>query len=407
MTKIKLLIPIFVGLVMGQIFAEGGDRPFNVINTFRIGYDDNLDLNDGASSSIYYQDVVDLAFNASLSPRTDLMFRSQFTYHSDDRKSNLYPNLYTILSHTVSPRLLLQFSDYHRSGRVTDSDAEDRYSYFINSVSIHPQYVLTSKDRLSAPLSYTIKRHDGRADYLDYTSASAGLTWERTLNPQRTKVSFNLLHSKVEFDKRKKIIGNPAILSYEYDGSKSGYDVTDLSAGINHTFNQDWNGSAEVGLSYIQRDLRDYDVRLLGTVVDSVKAANDDDIAPIVKLGVEYAPSPQTRFTADLSRQVIESTVSSAVSQTTTELKLGAQHDFTAKIMGKIGARFRDNKRDEGDKENDGKSNSDQYMDLDVRLQYKLNRVNFVEMGYRYGEKSGDNGSWSRNQVDIGWRVEL
>ena len=51
----------------------------------------------------------------------------------------------------------------------------------------------------------------------------------------------------------------------------------------------------------------------------------------------------------------------------------------------------------------------EEFMELALRFQYKVNRINFLELGFRHREKAYDYGDrdWNQNIVDIGWRVEL
>src|SRR6056297_891703 len=121
MKKQKLFIAIFVGLTAGHILAEN-DRPFSIINTLRVGYDDNVyRTSANEEESAYIADIIELAFRAALSDRTDLTFKSQFVYRSDDDENNFYPNLYAILTHSVSPRLLLELSNKVQSNSKTTS----------------------------------------------------------------------------------------------------------------------------------------------------------------------------------------------------------------------------------------------------------------------------------------------
>ncbi|MBL7017233.1 MAG: hypothetical protein ISR84_06725, partial [Kiritimatiellales bacterium] len=225
MKKRQLLIPTLVGLIVGQIFAEG-DRPFTIINTLRFGYDDNVyRSSDDPEKSAYIQDIIDLSFRAALSDRTDLIFKSRFDYRSD-KEMNFYPNIYAVLTHSVSPRLLIQLSDKYRSGSKTSREASERYNYFENTLSFVPSYVLTPQDSLSAPVSYKIKRHEEEVEDLDADILSAGLTWKRTLSPQRTWVALNLNQMMIDYINR-----------------DSSYDSTRITAEISHTFNPEWHGS--------------------------------------------------------------------------------------------------------------------------------------------------------------------
>jgi len=380
MKKRQLLIPILAGLVAGHIFAES-ESPLSVVNTLRLGYDDNIyRTSDDTQASAYLQDIIELSFRAALSEQTDLIFTSRFDYQSDE-ESNFYPSLYAVLTHSVSPRLMLQLSDKLTSGNSTSSSKEGRYNYFENTLSFAPSYVLSPKDSLSAPVSYMIKRYDDKVDYQDVDIITGGVSWQRELSPQRTWASLNLNQMRADYVNR-----------------DSTYDSTRLTTEISHTFNPEWHGNVEVGVTFDKTDFSNG-----GTNTTS------DGTNPFFAAGLTYEPSPQTRFTADVSRQYKDSENALYAGETSSAFTLGAQHDFTAKIMGKVTARFEESEYDRADNEVAGGDTSDEYFDLSFRMHYKINRINFLEMGLRHREKSYDNGDrdWDQNMVDVGWRVEL
>ncbi len=365
------------GLIVGHIFAEG-DRPFTVVNTLRVGYDDNLNRNSADdSTSAYIQDVVNLAFRAALSDRTDLLFRSNFTFHSDDDRQKLDPNIYAILSHSVSPRLLIQLSEMYMSDYTTAANADGRYDYFKNTLRADPTYVLSSKDRLSVPLSYTTKQHESDIDTLDYDMYTAGLSWKRDLSPQRTWAALHATQIMVDYDNR-----------------DSSFDSTRLTTEISHTFNPQWQGSIEAGLSFDETSFQG----------ESSSAQN-----PYFRTTLAYEPSPRTRLSGEFSHQYRESDNSLYAGETASEIRLAAQHDLTAKIMGKISARFLDAQYDSIDNEIGGGGSDTERLDFEALLQYKLNRINFLELRLKHSDISyGSNqGDYDQNMIDLGWRVEL
>ncbi len=387
MKKGKLWMPVLAGLMFGQLSAEG-ERPLKVINTVRAGYNDNLYRTDDPEKSFFVTDVIDLSLHAVLSDRTDLMVKSQLTLLDDDGGSEFYPNLYAMLNHSVSSRLLLRLSEYYRSGEFTNDRrggapvAQDqRYSYFANKVDAMADYVLTRKDRLQGSLGYSIQQHDQKAEELDWTTLSPSVSWKRDIIQQRTYSTLKLAERMTKYDNR-----------------DSSFDATDLTAGLNHTFNQSWQGGLEAGVSHVRPDYPS-------------PAENESTLSPLFKAGLVYSPSPRTRFSGDLSHQYSESDDSSYGGQTTTALDLGARHDITAKLMAKATARFASAESDASDNERTADtSNTAERMDLEFRLTYKLNRINFLELGVKHSEESNSNSDhfdWDQNVVDIGWRVEL
>ncbi len=384
MKKQKLFIAILVGLTAGHILAEN-DRPFSIINTLRVGYDDNVyRTSANEEESAYIADIIELAFRAALSDRTDLTFKSQFVYRSDDDENNFYPNLYAILTHSVSPRLLLELSNKVQSNSKTTSAVPGKYNYVYNTLSFVPSYVLSSKDSLSAPMSYKVKRNESSIDTEDTDLFSAGLTWKRQLTPQRTWAALNLRHTMVDYINR-----------------DSENNITLASAQILHTFNPQWQANLAAGGTYNESDFSRGGVNV-----------KSDNVNPYLSAGLTFAPSPVTRFTANVSQQYQESDTSLYAGQEATSFTLGAQHDFTAKIMGKLTASYVDSDYDSSEFEQllGIADRSEEYIDVGVRFQYKLNRNNSLELGVRHREKMYDNianRDWEQNLVDVGWRLEL
>lgn len=392
MKKRSLLMPLLTGLMVGQIFAEG-ERPFSLINTVRFGYNDNLYRNDSNINSFFVNDIVDLSFRAAISDRTDLTAKSQFKFSNDTGGSEVYPNLYLLLNHSVSPRLLLTLSEYYRSGEkaitgLNQAGLKDdvRYTYFYNKVGGSADYVLTGKDHLNVALDQAIERNESKVDTLDWTTIEAVASWKRAIILQRTYSTVNLGRRRTTYDNR-----------------DSSFDATDLSVGLNHTFNQNWQGSFEGGVTQVSPDY-------------PAPAKNKDTTSPLVRAGLVYSPSPRTRFTGDLSQQFAESQANSHSGQTLTELSLGVQHDITAKLMAKATARFAKSEYATSDDETaTNASGEENRMDLGLRLTYRLNRINFLELGVSHSEKHSEgkntvgsiSDDWKQNMVDVGWRVEL
>lgn len=387
MHKCKLLIPVLAGLLVGQLFAEG-ERPFKVVNTIRVGYDDNPTHEANGSGSTFVTDIVDFSFRAALSDRTDLTVKSQATLLNDSLGDEFYPNLYAMLNHSVSPRLLLCLSEFYRSGDQSGVvgagplKKDVRYNYFNNRAGISADYVLTRKDRLQASLDYDILRHEDDVKNglnNDTTTVEAGTTWKRDIVLQRTYSTLNVRERHVK-----------------YDHQKSSFDATDLSAGLSHNFNQEWQGNIEGGVTHTRPDY-------------AAPAKNDSTFDPLVRAGLVYSPSPRTRFSTDFSHQKQASRDSSYGGQTATALGFGVQHDITAKLMAKATVRFTKIDSASGDNQTAANtSNNEDSINFDLRFTYKLNRMNFLELGLQHNERSRDAGEdWEQNRMDIGWRLEL
>lgn len=413
---------VSVGLIIGQLFADSEqDRLFKVANTVRFGYSDNLHRTSNGDGSAFVTDTIDLSFRAAFSDRTDLLVKSQLNLLDDDGGNEIYPNLYAMLSHNISPRLLMRLSEYYRSGDKTGGDAnrsgkDKRFNYFFNKADVSADYVLTGKDRLSGSVNYSILRHDQELESIDYTAVGSGVSWQRELKPQRTQATLGIYQSRVTYDNqpqnsRSASLTETNIVTYLDD--QAFYDQTDFTAGLSHTFNQQWQGHVEAGVSYTQPNFSDSTKTVIatnGTTVTTNTLANDPKISPLIKAGLMYSPSPRTRLTGDFSMSHSPSDDDGYGGQNTAEFIFGVQHDITAKLMARATARFANVSYDEEDA-TDGSSSSQEEdrTDIEFALIYKLNRMHFIEarVQHRETEYSDGNDGWEENRADIGWRVEL
>ena len=378
-------MPIFIGLIVGQVFAEG-DRPFHIYNTIRFGYTDNVDRTPDGESSTYVTDTIDFAFNAALSDRTDLLMKSQITLRSDS-ENDIFPNLYAVLSHQVSPRLLLSLSEYYKRSEKSTGTEDGRYNYFINKLGLKATYVLTQKDRLDGSLDYRIRRHDSEIEAEDSTTIEAGLSWERELIPQRTSVKVNLRERWVDY---------PETSPYDWS-----YEATEVTLEMAHTLNPSWQTRVEGGFTYVRPD---FNTAAVGSDAD-----DDPRFEPMFKVGVIYSPSPRTRLTGDYSYLYKETDRAPFGAQTSSEFRFGFQHEITKKVLAKATARFLETEYDQKDNAVGTGGTDEERMDLEFRLTYKLNRINFLEAGLKYSEVGYDNSDrdWDQTMFDVGWRVEL
>lgn len=445
MNRRKFLIPVLVGLMIGQIFADN-ERPFGLANTVRFGYSDNIYRNPEGKNSPFITDIVDLSFKAALSDRTDLIVKSQLVLLDDNANNGnqLYPNLYAMLNHSISPRLLLRLSDVYRSGEKSGqgigSSANARYNYFDNTVTGSADYVLTEKDRLGASLSHEILRHDKELSDLDYIMIGSDLSWKRELSPQRTYATLSFSPRNANYDGYRIHKGSYVVTTTNSVGNvtdkfvdgeelddQAGLDQVDIVGSLSHTFNPNWQGNIGAGFSLIKNTRPDvayneywetYDTNNVLVDVGSTNrvAKNDDGVrlAPLLMAGLVYSPSPRTRFSGDLSMRHQPSSDNQYNGQDSVELRFGVQHDLTAKLMAKVTVRFAnvvfaaEDRRDAVDPtKTTGTEKTQNQMDADFRLTYKLNRINFLEAGVMHREMSSDDFDWKENRVDVGWRVEL
>jgi hypothetical protein len=376
----KYVLPVLCGLVAGQIFAAG-ERPLSIVNTLKFGYTDNLyRTGQNEEESFYVSDVVDLAFRAAFSARTELMAKTRFELMDDTGGVNFYPNLYLLLNHSISPRFQLSLTEYLRSsdqsGR-TGRNVNQRDNNYYNKVNIGLDYIADQKNTFETSVGYDIKRYDESTD-LDTTTVSGGIGWSHEILPQRTRSTVSVRNSWVD-----------------YDNINAKYEQTDGTVLLSHTFNPEWAGSIMAGASHVRKDFPTED----GSTIN-----------PLASVGLVYTPSPITRFNADLSHRYTQSDSLGYGGQETTDLRLGVQHDITAKIMGKATARYAWSEYDGNDAlPGTTGDRKEERMDLELKFSYKINRINSLELSLRHRRTDRDNNGadWDENSAYLGWRVEI
>jgi len=255
----------------------------------------------------------------------------------------------------------------------------------MNNLGLEATYVVTKKDRLDASLDHRIRRHDSAIDAEDSTTIEAGLSWERELIPQRTTTKVNLRERWVDYP------------NSTFDRSSQ---ETDITLEIAHTLNPSWQTRIEGGVTYVRPD----SAAPAGTTHD-----NDPRLNPLFKMGLVYSPSPRTRLTGDYVYRYNETDNANFGGQQDSEFRFGFQHEVTKKILAKATARFLETTHDADDNGTGTGGTDEERMDLELRLTYKLNRINFLEAGFKHSDVGYDNPArdWTENRFNLGWRVEL
>ncbi|MCU0858035.1 MAG: outer membrane beta-barrel protein [Pontiellaceae bacterium] len=389
MNKMRLWLPVLVGFVMTNGFAEG-EQPFKIINTIRVGYNDNLYHSpDGSEEdTVFVTDTIDLSYHAAFSDRTDLMLKSRVNVQSDTEGTDVYPQLFATLNHSVSPRVLLGLSEHFQSGDRTGRDgytaANTRLGFFENTAGLSADYLFNEKNRMSVSGNYTVLRNEDDEKWVqnDYTTIGGGLSWNHEIFPHRTFSSLNLNHRYTDYDNR----------------TNTTFDATDIYLGIGHTFNPEWQCNFNIGESYVSPS------------VEGAGSTSKSSMSPLVSAGLVYSPSPMTKLSADADYRYSESGDRRFGGQKTAVFSLGAQHNLTAKLGAKATVRFANIEYDEDAAIAGSDSSKEDRLDIDFRLTYRLNRIHSLEAGIRHSEKDRDtviDQDWKQNVVDLGWRVEL
>jgi len=382
MKRKALLISILVGMVAGQLVAEG-ERSWTLTNTLRIGYDDNVHRDDrNEDGSFFVTDIVDLGWRASLSDRTDFTLKTQLVALSD-KDQRLYPNLYAVLNHSVTPRVLMSLSDYFRyadrTGQVTGAKPNKRYDYYYNRVMLNSSYVFNPKTRVQLSLANAIERNESDLEVYDTTRNSVGISVAHELKPQQTHLTLGVNGSELE-----------------YENISSDYKQVTASAELGHTFNPEWNGEVGAGVDYI-------DASYWG-------GRSDDSYSnPRGNVGLTYSPSPRTRISGSYSYRYATANNTNYVGSVNQEIKAGVQHDLTAKIMIEGTASFLERDYEKDDQQTAGTlpDADEERLHLALRVHYKLNRTHYLEAGVSHTDVNRKGDSWDQSKVDVGWRINI
>ena len=378
-----LLSALLSGVLAGQIFAID-ETPVKISNTLRVGWSDNpYSLPQNEDDSFFVEDVLDLAFRASISDRTDITVKGRLRFDMDEEDDGIYPNFFGTLNHAFSSRLLFSLSDTFimddRNGTLS-RPGQERVDFWRNTLNGDLTYLLGMRNRLSGFGKYGMERNDDGGEFYDYTRYEFGVSWGYDLVPQQTRTTLFAKHANVEFDG---ISGNHRELNQEF-----------IYAQLDHTFSPTWQGNVRGGATYTQRKF--------GTEKNTMD--------PLFGAGIVYTPSPRTRANADIDYSYEQTEAVDRGGRMATQISLGIEHELTARVTVK--SKFRFSNSDYSEKDSTvGKSGNfnEKFWDWDTRVSYKLNRMHSLEAGYRYSERESDNknGNWTRNRVDIGWRVDL
>ncbi len=382
MKSIKCLIFMLSGLLVGQIFAEG-ESPLEVSNSLGFGYNDNLYRADkkDAKPKFFLEDTLDLSFYTSFSDRTDLFVKSKIIVESEEN-NNFYPNLYTMLNHSFTPHLLIQWSDTFHTGDKTgtyDLEKKDKHYYFWKNTShLDVSYVLDEKTRIKASFENEIEQAKSDADTNNYNQNTCVFSWSRELAPKKTRLILEMKHKM-----------------YEKHESNGKFMADTFSGKLSHTFNPELVGFILAGAIFVDRD---FEKKTTLTT-------------PVFGGGLTYEPSPRTQFSGDFDSSYKKSNGNALFGggmQHT--LNLSAQHDLTAKIMLKSSVRLIFNHFRKKDRLliSETKDCHDNQIVWDTQAAYKMNRIHSIEIGYKYSRKdSSMYPKWTQNRINVNWRVEL
>ncbi len=380
--------------------AAGEKNSFQVNNRLRVEYDDNIyQAETNKTDSMKIIEELEILVNFSLQ-RTfvSLRYRPSYVYWEErepDRQDVVQHEFDFVLNQTFTPRLSLSVVDTLRRGlqpeiEETGSIVRENQDFFYNTLNGTFGVVISPSTRMEAAGRYVMLRYDNElvATNEDFDLVVGGLSLRQQIVPETTLIG----------DLRAEQV------SYSENGDRDSQTLSG-GLGLEQIFSPNLLGSLSVG--YQVKNFEDED---LGT-----------DQTPYGDVGLTFLPSPATRISLGAGYSMFEADVFPYANQRRSQLYASLAHDFTARLAFYLSAGFTsgDYKADDSVRE-DGlitvKDGKEDILLASTRLTYKIGKSNWLEAGWQYqdfdsGLKYIDDSdlrvSYTRNRLDLGWRIQF
>ena len=400
MKQIRLFIVAACLLALAApAFAES---PIHLNNRLRLGYDDNVyqageaTAADGSTvthdetDSFRIIEELEMLVNLNLQ-RTylGLRYRPSFIWYSDrdDDDTDFLHDVDLNFVQKITPALVLSISDTLRASQLPELQDENyvvraKDDNYYNSALATLSYNVRPETRLDLSGRYILLRYTEDANENDnYYSAVGGLTLRQQL-ASRTTLMGDLRYQMVVYDEAEE--------AYNRDANSVFGGL-----GVEQTFNPKLLGSLRAG---VEQRMYDND-------------AADDNTQPYGELSMTFLPTPATRITTAASYSIYESDIATYLSQNRTYLSLSFAHDFTTKLNFYLSGAYSLNQYEADYALETGAVDADETSFLlSARLAYRINRINWLEVGYQFIKLDSDlvnRESYDRNRFDIGWKIQL
>ncbi len=398
MNRIKCFTLVALALGSATVFAAQ-DRSFNIQNTVRVGYDDNIyqtrDVN--KQGTAFIADIVNISGEFVFSDRSEmeLYWQPELRYRFDaDPEAITYQDLYGRLSHAVSQRTFLELSDrlrYQEKDGQSDLVGGDavNQNFLENDLMGSLGFTLSPKNQIKLGGGYEFRTWDDDG----YGEWNPGTTTRSGNNYDQLKADGSYVRELKE-DTTHAMVGVNYV-NHEYDGARGGFDSTTLYGGVDHAFNPKMSGTAQLGWSLSSVDWGEN---------------SEDTSSPFLETGLTYQPTDRTSINGSLGYSLSQSQSSFYNAQEGFDVGLGVRHDLTGKITlsGTLSYIFSMYDSAYGDLGlEDAEEN---YLSLSLRGSYQINRNNFIDIGYEISQRDSDSPDlteYTRSRVDIGWRLRL
>ena len=402
MKSIRLLIVAGLTLAVAvPVMAQSATSPVHLSNRLRLGYDDNIyqvgdptEKSGGLSKKDSLRIIEELELLVALNMERaylGLRYRPTFIWYEDRKEDDteLLHDLDFNFSYNFSPVLALSLSDSLRASELPELHDEnyvvrEKDDNIYNSAMATLSYAFRPETRidLSGRIISLVYDSDSPAkENGDYYSLIGGLTLRQQL------ASLTTLSGDVRYQ----------TLTYNKAADRNNRDAETFFAGMGaeQTFSPQLIGNLRAGVSH-----RMYDDNRF-----------DDNTMPYAEGSFTFLPSPATRVTAVASYSIYESDVERYLSQNRAYFSLSVAHDITAKLNAYASSAISLSAYEADYALDDDLYDEDENSFLvSLRLAYRLNRNNWLEVGYQFVKLDSDirnRESYERNRVDIGWKIQL
>lgn len=393
MSKKTFYVLMAVSMVSSPCFSAQ-ERVVTVQNSVRLGYDDNLYLRDdaGKEGSGYITDILTINGKFNISGRTKalLFWQPEVRYRFDaDPKTVTYQDLYAKLDHAMSERSFLTISDRFRyqqkdaqSGAAAGVLNREDENFIENDLKGAVGVDVGELSQVRVGAGYLLRKWDdstyGQTLGNDFDRYNLNGSYQRQLN-QNTTVGVLTID----------------YIDQQYDGNRGGYDAVSFIGGVDQVFNPQLNGFGRVGATVSSVD---------------TSTGSSDNTSPYLDLGLTYDPSERTTVNGSLGYRLSYAENSLFNAQDEFNVRVGVRHDVTAKINLASTIAYIFSFYDSAYSRFGIADAEDGLLRFNLRASYQINRNNFVEAGYEYSKRSTDSNflsEYTRNTVDIGWRLRL
>lgn len=393
-------VAVLAALGQGAWAADEDGRTFQVKNRLRVELDDNIyeqAQNEQDSLKIIeeIEFLVNLRFEQSF---IGLRWRPTFVWW-DDREADdtdFHNDLDLILAHTFSPRLSISVKDTLRIAEQADeidrgTAVRERDDYLYNIADAQLSYLAAPGTRVEVGGRHTMldyDRDDAETEREQYEIVAAGLSLRHELARHTT------------------VAGELRVEDADYDlvdrGSASQY----AGVGLEHTFSPALLGSVRAG----------------GQNKEFNDDAIDDETSPYVDASVTVLASPAARLSAGAGYSLFESAVYPYANQERTVMYLSATYDVTARLSLYLAGSYQLGAYDADQTiattepvgvDDQGnpiavKDGDEVVTQLSARGSWKINRNNWLELGWQYLNLDSDlRSEFDRTRVEIGWRTQI